>query len=102
MSTKINPTIGKKIDIVLSANAIPVSAVATIGLPRPAVFTDDAKRVTVVIPCMADAVPPPAIIAKTHVISGLTSMIVDAITTVPAIAASGVAMPSKKLSKNGM
>lgn len=86
----------------LKVIAVPVSAVETTGFPKPAVFTDDANRVIVVIPCMAVAVPPPAIIANPQVIMGSKCTNVDAIAAVPAIAANGVAIVSKRLSINGI
>ena len=70
------PNTGKNIETILNVTAVPVSAVATMGFPNPPVFTVEANLVTVVIPCIAEAVPPPATIAKTHVMSGLTSIIV--------------------------
>ena len=101
MTTTIATT-GRKMDSALIPIAVPVSAVETTGFPIPAVFTEEANRVTVVIPCMAEAVPPPAIKANIQVIIGLISTKVEAITTVPAIAAKGVAIVSNKLSINGI
>lgn len=95
-------TMGKNIAKELNIIAVPVSVVETIGFARPAVFTDDANRVNDVIACTPVAVPPPAIKANIQVIIGLTSTIVEAIITVPAIAAKGVAIVSNKLSINGI
>ncbi len=86
----------------LNVIAVPVSAVATAGFPNPAVFTDDANLVVVVRPCIAAALPVPAIIASTVVIIGLKSTKVDDIATNPAIAANGAAMVSSILSTNGI
>ena len=102
MRTTTTETIGKKMDKEVNVIAVPVSALATMGFPNPAVFTDDANRVIVVIPCIAVAVPPPAIMAKIIVNVGEISTKVDAITTNPAIATNGVAMVSNKLSINGI
>ena len=100
--TIIIATIGKKIANELKVIAVPVSAVETTGFPKPAVFTDEASLVMVVIPCMAVAVPPPAIIANPQVSIGSKCTNVDAIAAVPAIAANGVAIVSKRLSTNGI
>ena len=102
ITTTIITTIGRKMANELKVIAVPVSTVETIGFPNPAVFTEDAKRVVVVSPCMAVALPVPAIMAKMVVIVGDRSTKVDAITTKPATAAKGVAMVSNKLSINGI
>lgn len=86
----------------LNVIAVPVSAVETTGFPNPTVLTDDAKRVVVVIPCITDAEPLPAIIARIVVIVGEISTSVEAIITKPAIAARGVAIVSNKLSIKGI
>lgn len=69
------------------AVAVPVSIVDTTGLASPPVVAVDVKRVVVVAPFIAVAVPPPATMARTHVTIGLKSATVDTITAVPAIAA---------------
>lgn len=82
--------------------AVPVSTVETIGLPIPQVVADDVKRVAAVAELIAAAVPPPAIMAKPHVNSGLKSTNVEAMTAVPAMAANGIAIVSKILSTKGI
>lgn len=95
-------TIGRNIANELNVIAVPVSAVDTTGFATPAVFTDEARRVVVVKLCVANAVPPPAIMAKIVVIVGSTSTKVEAMTTKPATVAKGIAIVSNKLSTNGM
>lgn len=82
--------------------AVPVSIVEITELPIPPVVADDVIRVAAVAELMAAAVPPPAIMAKPHVNSGLKSTNVEAITAVPAMEANGIAIVSNKLSTNGM
>ena len=98
IKTRIKPTIGKKIDTIEVTTAVPVSTVEITGFPIPAVVAVDANRVASEAPEIAAAVPPPAIIAKAHVISGLKLATVETITAVPAIAAKGTAIVSNKLS----
>lgn len=81
---------------------VPVSIVETIGLPIPAVETVEPNRVTLEELFTAAAVPPPAIIAKAQVITGLRSATVETITAVPAIVAKGMAIVSKALSIIGI
>lgn len=101
-NTKIIATIGKKIAKLEIAIALPVSTVAKIGFAKPPVVAVEVTRVVVVAPCTIDAVPPPAIIAKAQVKIGDKSVTVETITNVPAIAASGIAMVSNKLSNQGI
>ncbi len=75
-----------------------VSTVDTIGFATPPVVVVEAKRVTPEDPATAAAVPPPAIIANAHVITGLKSATVETITAVPATAANGIAIESNALS----
>lgn len=102
MITKIMAITGRKIETIAITIDDPVSTVETIGLPIPAVDTDDVSRVAPDALFMTAAVPPPAIIAKAHVITGLKSATVETITAVPAIVASGIAIVSSKLSINGI
>lgn len=80
----------------------PVSAVATIGLAIPPVVAEEVNRMAAVFPFITAAVPPPAMIAKDHVTKGFKSLTVAIITAVPAIAANGTAMVSRRLSTHGM
>lgn len=89
----------EKIDMMMDD---PVSTVETTGFPIPAVETDECNRVAPEAVLIAAAVPPPAIIAKAHVITGLKSVTVETITAVPAIVAKGIAMVSSKLSTKGI
>ncbi len=100
--TKITANIGKTMAITDIIKAIIFSILANILLPKPAVETVDVNRDTLDVPLIADAVPPPAIIAKVHVNTGLNSEMVETITKVPAIVANGMAMLSKTLSTTGM
>ena len=82
--------------------AVPVSKVETTGLPNPPVVLVEVSLVAADDPAIAVAVPPPAMIARDHVITGSKSAMVETITAVPAMAANGIAIESNKLSMNGM
>ena len=94
----MKPTRGRKIEKIDKVMAAPVSIVDTTGLPSPPVVAVDANLVALDEPAIAVAVPPPAIIARDHVMTGFKSATVDTITAVPAMAARGIAMESNKLS----
>lgn len=96
--TTITATIGTTMDNIESTMAVTVSTVDTTGFANPAVVAVEAIRVAPEVPEIAAAVPPPAMIANAQVTSGLKSATVDTITAVPAIAANGTAMVSKRLS----
>ena len=81
---------------------VPVSIAENMGLPIPAVDTLEPKRVVDVVLFMASAVPPPAIIAKAQVITGLKSATVKTIKAVPAMVAKGTAIVSNALSATGI
>ena len=100
--TKIIATIGKKIETIDMMMAVPVSIVETKGLPIPAVDIVEPSRVTLAELFTVAAVPPPAMIARAQVITGLKSATVDTITAVPAIVANGMAIVSKRLSTTGI
>ncbi len=102
MITNIAAMGGTKIEAVETATAVPVSTVDTSGLATPPVVADDVSLPAALAPLIAVAVPPPAIIAKDHVITGSKSVTVDTITAVPAMAAKGTAKASKALSTQGM
>ena len=89
---------GRTIDITDNITEVPVSTVDITGFPIPAVVTVEASLVALDVPAIAAAVPPPAIIAKVHVISGLKPTSVETIINVPAKAAKGTAILSNKLS----
>lgn len=91
-------TMGIKIEIIDITREVPVSKVETIGLAKPPVEIVDVNLVVLEVPAMAAAVPPPAIIAKDHVIMRLKSETVDSITAVPEIVANGTVILSNKLS----
>lgn len=96
--TNINANAGINKDTIVIIIELPVSIVETMGLPKPPVVAVEAKRVTPELPATAAAVPPPAMIAKAQVITGLKSATVDIITAVPAIVARGMAIESNTLS----
>ena len=100
--TKIIATIGKKIETMDMTIEVPVSNVDTKGFPKPAVETVEPNRVALAELFMAAAVPPPAIIAKAQVTTGLKSATVETITAVPAMVANGIATVSKRLSTTGI
>ena len=81
---------------------VPVSTVATTGFAIPPVEAVEVIRIAEAFPLITAAVPPPAIIAKAQVKTGLKSAIVATITTVPATVARGMAIVSNKLSNQGM
>ncbi len=95
---KIMATYGKNTETMDIPIDVVVSTVDTIGFATPPVVVVDAKRVTPEELAIAAAVPPPAIMAKAQVTTGLKSATVDTITAVPAIPAKGMAMESKTLS----
>ena len=80
----------------------PVSTVATRGFATPPVVAVEVSRSAEVLPLIAAAVPPPAIIANAQVTTGLRSLTVAIIIAVPATAANGIAIVSNKLSNQGM
>ena len=96
--TKIKASAGIKIENADITTEVPVSIVETTGFAIPPVVVVEANLVAPELPATAAAVPPPAIIAKAQVITGLKSATVDTITAVPAIAANGIAIESKRLS----
>ena len=100
--TKIEAITGKKMDAVETTAAVPVSTVETIGLATPPVVAVEVNLPAALAPLMADAVPPPAIMANDHVTTGSKLATVDTITAVPAMAASGRAIVSKALSTHGI
>ncbi len=100
--TNIAATIGAKIDAVVTKSAVPVSTVETTGFARPPVAAVEANLLVAPAPFMAEAVPPPAMIAKDQVTTGSKSATVDTITAVPAMPAKGTAKLSKRLSTQGM
>lgn len=102
MITKIIATKGIKMEANDITTAPPVSTVETTGFPRPAVLTEDVNRVPAEALLTTLAVPPPAMMAKTHVIIGESSAMVETITAVPAIAAKGTAILSSILSIKGI
>lgn len=101
-NTRMIANMGKNIDTMDITIDVPVSIVDTTGFPKPAVETVEPNRVALAVLFTAAAVPPPAIIAKAQVITGLRSATVETITAVPAMVASGIAMVSRALSTTGM
>ena len=96
--TIIKARAGMKIENTDITIEVPVSIVEITGFASPPVVAVEANLVAPELPATAAAVPPPAIIAKAQVITGLKSATVDTITAVPAIAANGIATESKRLS----
>ena len=87
------------IDIIIE---VPVSTDDTMGFAKPPVETVEVNRVALEVPEIAAAVPPPAIIANAQVITGLKSDTVESITAVPASAANGTEILSRRLSTYGI
>ena len=100
--TRIAAIGGTRIEAVETATAVPVSIVDITGLAIPPVVVLEVTLPTAFAPFMAVAVPPPAIMAKDHVMTGSKFATVEAITAVPAIAARGTARLSNALSTQGM
>ena len=93
---------GAKIEAAVTTSAVPVSTVETTGLATPPVVAVDVNLPAALAPFIAEAVPPPAIMASDQVTTGSKSAIVDTITAVPAIAAKGREMLSNALSTHGI
>ena len=100
--TSTAATIGKKMDATETTAAVPVSTVETKGFAKPPVVAVEVSLPVALAPLMAEAVPPPAIMAKDQVTTGSRSATVETITAVPAMAARGSDMASKALSTHGM
>jgi len=100
--TNITAIGGTNIDAVETATAVPVSTTDTTGLAKPPVVADEVNRPAALAPFIIVAVPPPAIIAKAHVVTGSKPATEDTIAAVPAIPAKGIAMLSKRLSTHGI
>jgi hypothetical protein len=98
----IAASMGRKIEMTDMTIEVPVSMVETKGFAIPPVVAVEANRVVLELPATAAAVPPPAIIAKDQVTTGLKSAIVESMMAVPAKAASGTAILSNKLSIYGI
>lgn len=102
IKTKNAAKIGAKIDAIETTTAVPVSTVEISGFARPPVVPVEANLPVADAPLIAVAVPPPAIIANDHVTKGSKLAAVATITAVPAIAAKGIAILSKRLSTQGI
>lgn len=102
MPTNTTANTGKKMETTDITVAVPVSTVDTMGFATPPVVAVDANLAVLDEPEMAAAVPPPAIMAKAQVTTGLKSDTVESMTAVPASAAKGTAMLSSRLSIYGM
>ena len=100
--TKIIASTGKKIETMDITTEVTVSSVVTKGFPKPAVETVDPNLVALAELFTTAAVPPPAIMARAQVTTGLRSATVDTIIVVPARVASGIAIASKRLSTTGI
>ena len=100
--TKTAAITGTKTAVSETTVAVPVSIVETTGFPRPPVVAVEASLLVAEAPLIAEAVPPPAIIARVQVIRGSISVRVETITAVPAIAAKGTARLSSRLSTQGI
>lgn len=96
--TKMIANMGRNIEIIDMKIEVQVSIIEIPGLANPPVVAVEANLVVADDPAIVAAVPPPAIIAKNHVITGLKSETVDNIIAVPANAASGTEILSNKLS----
>jgi len=100
--TKTAPTIGRKIETIDIITEVPVSIIETTGFATPPVVNVEVSLVVLDVPATTAAVPPPHIIAKDHVITGLKSATVDNIIAVPASAANGTVTLSNTLSIYGI
>ncbi len=102
ISTNTKANRGRKMETTDITKEVPVSMVETIGFATPPVVAVDVMRVALEVPEIAAAVPPPAIMANAQVTTGLKSDTVESITAVPANAANGTEMVSKRLSTYGI
>jgi len=75
--TKTTAKTGINMDTTDIIRDVPVSIDDTMGFAIPPVVAVEANRVVLDVPATAAAVPPPAIIAKAQVITGLKSATVD-------------------------
>ena len=87
---------GKRNAIKDVITAPPSSIVARMGFPNPAVVAVEAVLARTVEPWMRPATPPPAMMAKVHFNIGSIFEIIEAVITVPATIAAGVAMVSRR------
>ena len=78
------------------------SAVETSGFASPPVVSSDTFRVPTVRACTVPAIPPPAISARVHFSIGSSPVTTDAVMTIPATTAAGVARTSSRWSSHGM
>lgn len=101
MITKTAAKIGAKIDAAVTTVAVPVSMVDTIGFATPAVVAVEVNLPAAFAPFIADAVPPPAMMANDHVTTGSKLATVETMTALPAIAANGSDIVSSALSIQG-
>ncbi len=102
MITRIAAIIGAIMETTATKSAVVVSIKEMMGFPIPAVLTVEATLPVADAPLMAVAVPPPAMIANDHVMTGSRSEMVATITAVPAKAAKGKARLSSTLSTYGI
>lgn len=93
--TIITATAGINIAIRDNVIELPASAVATTGLPTPPVTADDFNLINPVAAWIVPAIPPPAIKASDHFISGGKSVTTAPLKTIPANIASGWLIASK-------
>ena len=102
---KVATSTKQMMGIIMAKSAIKAapanSAVAMSGFPSPPVKSDDFALSDVVAPCITPAIPPPAMIANSHLTDGDTSVITDAVAIVPAMIATGEAMASMIWSSQG-
>ena len=68
--TSIAAITGTNIAVSETTVAVPVSIVETTGLPNPPVVAVEARRLVAEAPFIAEAVPPPAMIARDQVTRG--------------------------------
>ena len=89
MSTTTNATAGMTSASREVPTAPPSSAVARMGLPKPAVKSVVPPRMVAIATWITPAIPPPAMKARDHVIKGLMSVNIEALTMAPATTAAG-------------
>lgn len=80
---------------------LPSSAVERSGLASPPVVVEEMEREKTVLPWMVPATPPPAMMARDQRRKGSSSVIKEAVMSVPAVTAAGVAILSRALSSQG-
>jgi hypothetical protein len=102
MRTRIAVMIGNRReprDVKADARSSPLE---TAGFPTPPVVADDVPRTATVLAWIVPETTPPVMMARDQVRKGDIPLTTEAVATVPATTAQGVAIESNKLSSHGI